>query len=262
MRLLKRLYLGWCFLWFLIPMLFFMPLFYLARPTPRWHATIGYLHKLWAKIFFFCVGIPYRVEYKFELDAGPYVFCANHTSYLDIASMGLIPKGPFIFIGKDSLSKVPLFGYLYHKFHILVNRESKFSSYKAMLKAMEALGEGKNVIIFPEGGIKGTPPLLNEFKEGPFRIAIEKGVPIVPVTFLDNWKIFPKSDMTVASWFPGRAIVHCPILTENMHINQLDDLKKQVYDIIYQDLAEYYPHYDEHRKRYAKKNSTTSKAEL
>ena len=67
-----------------------------------------------------------------------YVFCPNHTSALDILSVPLINEN-FTFVGKNEISKIPLFGYMFRKLHITVNRESMKSKYKTILSSIEAI---------------------------------------------------------------------------------------------------------------------------
>lgn len=220
-----------------------LPLFYIfARYRPWRKYASAVLNYWWAYIFLTLFFIPYRVEYRFKPQKGQaYVFCANHTSLMDIITMGLIVNGPHVFVGKDSLCKVPLFGYMFREFHIPVNRESKISAYRALKQAMEALAEGVSVIIYPEGSrSKEIPPRLQEFKDGPFRIAIEQQVPVVPVALLNNWHIFRDSENFLPYWAVGRAVVHPPIDTKDLSIEDLEWLKEEAYRSISQELSPYY----------------------
>jgi 1-acyl-sn-glycerol-3-phosphate acyltransferase len=122
------------------------------------------------------------------------------------------------------MARIPLFGYMYGKIHITVDRNSLKSKYNTLVKAKAAIDHGKSIVIFPEGGIKTTKmPKLAAFKEGPFRIAIEKQIPVVPVTIPYNWIILPD------------------ISTEGMSLADVDKLKEKVFSVIETELEKYFP---------------------
>ena len=99
--------------------------------------------------------------------------------------------------------------------------------------------EGMTPIIFPEGKIGDEyPPILHEFKNGPFRLAIEHQIPIIPVTIMDNWKIC-WDDGKNYGCKPGisRMYIHTPIPTIGLKADDDEQLKKMVYDKISSKLA-------------------------
>lgn len=176
-----------------------------------------------------------NVEYIYEkpLDkTKSYVFCPNHTSYLDIPSMQLLFTWKIKYVGKKSLCELPLFGYMFRNFHIGVDRESRVEKYKTFVKCSEAIDNGFSIVLFPEGTIPTKNPDLIAFKEGAFRLAIEKKVPIVPVTMPFNWIILPDKKPVIATWHKLKIIVHEPIETTNMVADQTEWLKQKTFDII------------------------------
>jgi len=89
------------------------------------------------------------------------------------------------------------------------------------------------MIIFPEGGIADDyPPKLQPFKNGPFRLAIEAKIPIIPVTSLNTWKVLWDNGTKYGSR-PGicHIFVHQPIETAHLTVDDADDLRDQVYGI-------------------------------
>jgi len=160
-----------------------------------------------------------------------YIFCANHFSYLDIPTLGLNPVNA-IFVGKNSIERVPLFGYMYGKLHITVDRASLRSRFNTMKQSLQAIDEGKSLMIFPEGGIIAQhPPQMSAFKEGAFRVAIEKQIPVVSVTIANNWIILPDPENRLR-WGVVKVVFHEPIETQGMTIEDVDDLKQKVFQII------------------------------
>lgn len=232
----------WGAIAFFLPFLVMLPFLHLFAMRAKWHRYASKINYAWAYMFFLISVLPFRVAGKSLIPKGkPCIYCANHSSWLDIVAMGLVVRGDHKFMGKDSLAKIPLFGGMFSKLHIMVNRESKISSFRAFLQAKEALQNGQSIVIFPEGGIKGSPPNLNEFKDGAFRLAVEAQVPIVPVTLLDTWKIVDKQFAT--SWHTARAVVHEPISTEGLTTKDLSALQEKTYSLIEQSLKAHYPNY-------------------
>lgn len=121
-----------------------------------------------------------------------YMIVANHTSMIDIMLMLILVKKPFVFVGKAELAKIPIFGFFYKRASILVDRSSKASRQKTMLLAAEKLSKGISICIFPEGGVSDDENMiLDEFKDGAFRLAIDFQIPIAPYTFIGLKKAFP-----------------------------------------------------------------------
>lgn len=180
-------------------------------------------------------GFLFRFSYEQKIDwSKRYIICANHTSNLDITAIILLAKRNYVFIGKDELLDNFITGIYFRTIDIPLNRESKMSAFRAFKKAEESLKEGKNVVIFPEGMIsENYPPVLQPFKNGPFKLAIEQGVHILPVTIFNNWNLM---------WDDGKRYgtnpgicdiwVHAPIDTSCLTLTDAEDLKAKVYGVI------------------------------
>ena len=122
-------------------------------------------------------------------------------------------------MGKEELTKNPVLGMFFRTIDIPVSRESKISAFRAFKKAGENLEQGMSLIIFPEGKIDDLyPPKLHEFKNGPFRLAIEKNIPIVPVSSINIWKRM-WDDGAKYGTTPGigRVFIHSPIYTKELN---------------------------------------------
>jgi 1-acyl-sn-glycerol-3-phosphate acyltransferase len=221
--------------WFVLIFLLLFPFFWLFLQREAWKPRAHYLNRLWGKLFFPMIGMPIEVHYEVEPDPKrAYVFCANHFSYLDIAAMGLILENYYAFVGKSALKKAPLFGYMFAKLHIQVDRADSASRAKSLQRSIKALQSGRSIVIFPEGGIKSQcPPQLHRpFKDGAFRMAIGQQVPVVPISLLNNHKRLP--DKKKMRLHPGRirAIVHAPIETTGMTLADVDALREQTFAVI------------------------------
>lgn len=165
-----------------------------------------------------------------------YMFVANHTSMLDIMLMFYATKSPFVFVGKKELAKFPLFGFIYKRTCILVDRGSTQSKLEVFKRAQEKLNQGLSICIFPEGRVPDDKSLvLDSFKDGAFRLAIEHKIAIAPMTFYDNKKRLPYD------WFSGkpgkmRAKIHKIIPTEELNLENKRELTNQVREKILSDL--------------------------
>lgn len=117
---------------------------------------------------------------------------SNHASMLDILLMLHISKSPFVFVGKAELAKIPLFGFFYKRTCILVDRGNARSRKAVFDQAQKRLQQGLSICIFPEGGVPNdTSIVLDSFKDGAFRLAIDHQIDIIPMVFYDNKKLFP-----------------------------------------------------------------------
>ena len=212
--------------------------FYFSRKPSRFNA-MNHARRVWAYLASTLAGIFFRFEFEEPIDwRNTFIICPNHSSNLDITAMCLLAKGNICFLGKDELKHEMVTRLFFKSTDIPVNRDSKMSSYRAFKEATERLKRGITLIIFPEGGISDDyPPTLHEFKNGPFRLAVESKVPIIPVTLINTWKIMWDNGAKLGSR-PGvcKVFVHKPIETVHLAIDDADWLRDEVFNIIEQKL--------------------------
>ena len=234
-KLLRRVHFFYFTFWITLTAIIFWPLFYWGTRKPSRYLMLNKLrsaHAYVTTIFTFIF-----VDFKFETpldDNQTYIYCANHTSNLDILLLCMLGKGRFHFMGKEELLKNPVLGIFFKTIDITVSRESKISAFKAFKKAGENLDKGMSLIIFPEGKIdEEYPPILNEFKNGPFRLAIVHQIPIVPISIVNVWQLMWDNGFKYGTR-PGivEIYVHTPISTLILAADNDDDLKEQVYNKI------------------------------
>lgn len=236
MKLIRTLHTAYGFIVFVILFLLFFWLFLIPIAFEKQHKLVGVFNRWWAIALFTLIGMPWSCEIRGKLDKNKqYIFCPNHFSYLDIAAMGLNPVNA-IFVGKNAMEKIPLFGFMYRNLHITVDRSKLSSKYGSYTRSLEALNQGKSLMIFPEGGIVSThPPHMSRFKDGAFRLAIEKQIAIVPVTLPFNWIILPEVPMLL-HWKKLKLVFHEPIDTSAYSAKNVDALKTRVYSVIDEEL--------------------------
>jgi 1-acyl-sn-glycerol-3-phosphate acyltransferase len=239
MRVIRSIYTGYGVMVFAVLFLIFLPVLAIPMYFPGQHRITGIVNRWWARLLFFFIGIPVQAEHRAKLDRRKqYIFCPNHFSYLDIPTAGLA-KHNTIFVGKTGIERIPLFGYMYGRLHITVDRRKLKSRYESLKRSMEAIDEGKSLIIFPEGGmLTEKDPAMAKFKDGAFRIAIEKQIAIVPVTIPYNWIILPP-DQFLLRWHKLKVIFHEPLETKGMTLADIDTLKLRLFKIIDQELKQH-----------------------
>ncbi len=230
----KWLWRFWFFTVALITFFLFFPFFTVLLSSRKWFPAVFRLKRIWGRSILFATGIFYTINKQKKLDRNrAYIFCPNHFSYLDIVLIYVAIPIYFHTMGKAELLKVPLFKRFFKRMNIPVNRKSNKDSHRAFMRAASDLDKGISITLFPEGGIQSKFPQMGRFKNGPFRLAIEKQVPIVPVSFLDNWLILPDNFKDSAGR-PGlsRVIIHEPIETKGMTEDNLEELKQRVFNVI------------------------------
>ena len=233
----------WFYIMMGIPIIIMLPFLIVSILKEKWYSYFFIMARIWAKCILYGSGFYYRVENEQQLESHKsYMFVANHTSMADIMLMLAVVKHPFVFVGKKELSKIPLFGFFYKRTCILVDRGSQRSRMEVFNRAERRLKQGLSICIFPEGGVPADETiLLDSFKDGAFRLAIEHQIPIVPMTFADNKERF---SYTFFSGSPGlmRVKVHSFVSTIGKTIENKKDIKEvkeKVWGVIHNQLLEF-----------------------
>ena len=229
----------WFLVSFIIVFIMFIPALFLFTSIIKNNNIVNHITRYWSQIFMIFSGIFWKVEFEEKLNPKEkYIFCPNHSSTLDIPIVTAVIPLPLLFMGKKDLTKIPVFGYFYKKNSITVERSKLRDSYAAFIKAGEKLDQGHNVCIFPEGGIPPSKIYLKKFKNGPFKLAVEKNISIVPITLVDNKKNFPQE---YYKGYPGivRIKVHKPIKINPEDKKTIEMLNTSVYNTIFVELKSY-----------------------
>lgn len=230
----------WFYILMGVPIIVMSPLLILSILSERTYPQFFILARFWAKIILIGMGFYYKIEREQEMERGKsYMLVANHTSMTDIMLMLVVSKNPFVFVGKKELVKIPIFGFFYKRTSIMVDRNSSKSRFEVFQRAQSRLNQGLSICIFPEGGVpEDESVLLDEFKDGAFRLAIEHQIPIVPMAFPDNKERF---SFSFFSGSPGimRAKVLRFVSTEGLTLEDKKTLKDNIRQIIYHQLLQF-----------------------
>jgi 1-acyl-sn-glycerol-3-phosphate acyltransferase len=165
----------------------------------------------------------------------PVVLMSNHQSLVDIAAIvsTLPPTQNWRFVAKRELTRVPIFGQvLVASGHVIIDRGNRARAVASLQRAAEMIRGGKTVIVFPEG-TRSPRGNLKAFKSGPFHLALEAQVPIIPVTVSGSHRITPKGELRV-----HRGTVKIcygkPIPTRGIAVDERKQLADRVRDAIAQ----------------------------
>lgn len=229
--------------WFLFLTSFFVltigvfwtfPLSFSSKTFPLAYKGI----RLWALLIFY--GSGFRIDLKRNPNLNPeqsYMFISNHASVLDIMIMPIIHKNhPIVFVGKEELAKIPIFGTIYRRICIMVNRSNSTSKTRVFKLAKEKIQLGNSIVIFPEGGVPDDREvILGKFKDGAFTIAIVTDLPIAVYCVKGLKEMFP------FSWnegYPGKVEVKLldVIETKELSLRNKDELKEICYQKILNEL--------------------------
>jgi 1-acyl-sn-glycerol-3-phosphate acyltransferase len=225
----------WTWLVLVLCVLLWLPLMLVARL-----ATLGDRGRYWVGYLFRQLGVvtarltPYwRFSYRGAMPPDPrrpYVVVSNHESFADILLISHLPW-EMKWLSKAELFRIPVLGWLMHLAgDVPVKRGFGPSAIEAMTRCREILARKVSVMIFPEGTRSPTQDLL-PFKDGAFRLAIEAGVPLLPLALHGTGSALRKHD-----WRIGRstAIVEvlAPIETAGLTPADLPALKQKAHAMI------------------------------
>lgn len=201
-----------------------------ARNFKRWAGW-------WGRCILRGAGVRPVVAQRAPLDpAQPYLFVANHQNAYDILALADALPLPFGFVAKAELRKVPALGFaVAQSASVFLDRSHPKRSLESIQEAGARIRAGNSVLIFPEGARSYTPYLL-PFKKGAFLLAVEAGVPLVPVTIVDAYRRVDERHHVAR---PGRIhlVVGTPIPTAGLRRRDVPGLVRAVYAQIDAELA-------------------------
>ncbi len=163
-----------------------------------------------------CYGMFYGMGFRYELNNltdkkidnnRQYVFISNHTSIMDVMlPCILMPHHPLCYVGKKELVKIPIFGIIYKRICVMVDRTSPRSRADVYRRCAERMEEGQSIVIFPEGGVPDdTTVILDSFKDGAFTLSAKHQSPIAVFTFVGLKEMFP---FNYSKGHPGKVKIY------------------------------------------------------
>ncbi len=154
--------------------------------------------RIWARWSLFCSGTRVEVEGLENLPAGPAVYMANHQSYFDIPAILANLPIQFRWIVKQELASIPFFGLaMKGAGYIMIDRSDHEAALESLRRAGRIIAGGTSVFIFPEGTRSETGEMRYPLKKGGFYLALQAGVPVVPITITGAIQVHTKGSRTL-----------------------------------------------------------------
>lgn len=195
--------------------------------TAFWRIT-----QIWMRVWLFLIGSPLKVVGRQYFEKGKnYVVVSNHNSLMDVPVTTPFVPGPNKTIAKKSFAKTPLFGWIYIRGSVLVDRESEESRRKSFEDMKEVLKKGLHMVVYPEGTRNRTIDPLKKFHDGAFKLAITTGKDIIPTVLFNTRKILP-ANKTFYFW-PSKIEMHFlpPVSHEGLTSREL---KEKVFAVMWE----------------------------
>lgn len=224
----STLYKVWVFLVFTVFMIILLPGIIIPFLLGQRFGWISYKFlALWSWIFSKLNVILYTTIGRENIEKGKsYIYVSNHTSFLDIPGITMAIPGQFRPLAKKELLKIPIFGWIASTAAIIVDRSSGQSRKESMERLKKIVDMGISPLIFAEGTQNRTKELLQPFKDGAFRIAIDTQKPILPIVVVGAGPLMPPGTINLK---PGRikVIMGKEIPVEGLTTQDMNALKNK-----------------------------------
>ena len=186
--------------------------------------------RVWAWLILRTSGVDVAVSGLERLDRSrSYVFAANHQSIYDIPIVFTALPFQLRIVAKQSLGRIPFMGWHLHLAgHLLVDRSRPGAG--VVKKMARLVGEHHSLIVFPEG-TRSADGVIQRFKGGSFALAVEAGLPVVPITIVGSRHIMTKGQLTVRSG-KVNVTIHDPMETANVARDGVREMADRVRDVV------------------------------
>lgn len=235
-NILGRIFALWAAIVFISTMLvFFIPIWAIGLwKEPKRSYIMHKIYGSWMLTFFFFSGIRLRVKGKENFSPGQnYVVVYNHNSLIDVPVSVPFMPGANKTIAKVELSRIPIFGLLYKRGSVLVDRKNEQSRKLSYIKMKEVLDMGLHMCIYPEGTRNKTTQPLQRFHDGAFRLSFDAEKPILPALIFNSKKVLPQKSFF---FWPGKIELHYLKPVSQKDFSSAEKLKENVFTV----MKEYY----------------------
>jgi len=229
--ILGRIFALWALIIFVVSLLIvYIPIWLTAIwPEPKRTVNVFYIFRAWMKFFFVLSGVRRIIKGKENFKKGEnYVVVCNHNSFMDVPLSSPGIPGPNKTIAKAEIAKIPVFGMIYKRGSVLVDRKNEESRRNSFAKMKTVLSLGLHMCIYPEGTRNKTSEPIQRFHDGAFKLAVEAKKKIIPALIFNTSKVLPRKAFF---FWPQKVEMHFlpPVDSEN---KSPQALKEEVFDIM------------------------------
>jgi 1-acyl-sn-glycerol-3-phosphate acyltransferase len=160
---------------------------------PKRTVYVFKIFSLWMKFFFVFSGVRRIIKGREHFRKGEnYVVVCNHSSFMDVPLSSVAIPPPNKTIAKSEMAGIPIFGLIYKRGSVLVNRKSEESRRSSFAKMKAVLNMGMHMCIYPEGTRNRTSEPLQRFHDGAFKLAVETKKKVIPALIFNTNKVLPR----------------------------------------------------------------------
>ncbi|MDB5198679.1 MAG: 1-acyl-sn-glycerol-3-phosphate acyltransferase [Chitinophagaceae bacterium] len=232
-EILGRIFALWAMIIFIITMLPVVLLMWMIGviKEPKRTAVFRNISKAWMQIFFLLAGCRLKIKGKENFEKGKtYIVISNHNSLMDVPITTPFIPGANKTIAKIEMSRVPLFGLIYKRGSVLVDRNDKDSRRNSFNKMKEVLSLGIHMCIYPEGTRNKTGMPMKEFHNGAFKLAAETDTPILPAIMFNTKKALPPGKAFF--FWPTKFEIHFLPAVKVLPTDNYEEIKQQLHKLM------------------------------
>jgi 1-acyl-sn-glycerol-3-phosphate acyltransferase len=232
-NIIARIFAGWALLIFVITMIPVALLIWAIGLVKEPKRTYIFCKssKIWMHVFFFATGCRLRLKGKENFEPGEnYIVICNHNSLMDVPLTTPFIPGANKTIAKVEMAKIPIFGLIYKRGSVLVDRKDKNSRKNSFKKMRDVLNMGIHMCIYPEGTRNKTQMPLKEFHDGAFKLAMESKTSILPGIIFNTKKVLPPGKKFF--FWPTKMELHFLPAVNTDGFDDFESMKKNLHQIM------------------------------
>jgi 1-acyl-sn-glycerol-3-phosphate acyltransferase len=235
-NILGRIFALWAMIVFVSSLIIvFFPMLFIGlwKEPKRSYAMHG-VFRTWMHVFFFLTGVRLKVRGRENFKNGEnYVVVYNHNSLMDVPVSVPFTPGANKTIAKIEMARIPVFGLVYKRGSVLVDRKNEESRKKSYVEMKEVLDWGLHMCIYPEGTRNKTNQPLQRFHSGAFRLSFESGKAVLPAIIFNSANVLPRKFFF---FWPATIELHYLEPVYPIQFHSAEELKEHVFTL----MKEYY----------------------
>jgi len=233
-NLLGRLFTVWGGIVFIVSMLFFMPAVWISGmlDEPKRTSIFIRICRSWMAIFFTLTGVRLKIKGRDAFKKGEnYIVVCNHNSLMDVPLTSPGIPGANKTIAKIEMAKIPVFGIIYKRGSVLLDRKNDGSRRESYIAMKSVLEQGMHMCIYPEGTRNKTENPLKSFHDGAFRLSFETGKKIIPCLIKGTREMLPHNKSFF--FWPGKASMQFLPAIDPKDFVSATEMKEHVFQLMW-----------------------------